>query len=140
VIVADTNLISYLLLEGEHTANAEQVLHRDSHWIAPLLWRSEFRNVLALYMRQDLLPLEQAYRLMGLGEALMAGREYSQPSNFTLELAANSRCAAYDCEFVALAHQKEVPLVTSDRKVLAAFPEVAVAPQKFVGRPRDRRR
>jgi len=44
VIVADTNLITYLLLDGEHTEAAERVFALDSHWIAPALWRSEFRK------------------------------------------------------------------------------------------------
>ena len=132
MIVADTNLISYLLLEGEHTASAEQVLHKDPYWIAPLLWRSEFRNVLMLYVRQDILSLEEGRQLMAQGESLLAGREYSMPSAPILELAAKSECSAYDCEFVALAIQEEVKLVTSDRKVLVAFPEVAVAPKDFL--------
>ena len=132
MIVADTNLISYLLLEGEHTASAEQVLHKDPYWIAPLLWRSEFRNVLMLYVRQDILSLEEGRQLMAQGESLLAGREYSMPSAPILELAEESACSAYDCEFVALALQEKVKLVTSDRKVLAAFPEVAVAPKDFL--------
>lgn len=132
MIVADTNLVAYLLLEGEHTAVAERVLDRDSEWIAPVLWRSEFRNVLALYLRQDLLDLEQAHRFMELSEILLRGREYTLPSEPVLELAASSGCAAYDCEFVVLAERRGVPLVTSDHQVLGAFPGVAVHPQRFV--------
>jgi len=132
VIAADTNLIAYLLLEGEHTSLAEQVLERDSHWIAPLLWRSEFRNVLALYVRQDLLSPEHALSFMELGEMLMGGREYVLTSDSVLGLATSSGCSAYDCEFVALAQQEEVSVVTSDRRVLDAFTDVAVDPRRFV--------
>lgn len=131
MIVADTHLVAYLLLEGEHTEAAERVLDRDPHWIAPFLWRSEFRNVLAFYVRRKLLTLDQAYRFMELGEILLRGREFTLPSDPVLELAASSGCAAYDCEFVALAQRSEIPLVTSDRQVLTAFPDVAVDPLRF---------
>jgi len=136
VIVADTNLVAYLLLEGENTAIAEQVLEEDSHWIAPLLWRSEFRNVLATYVRQDLLSLEEALDIQEAGEVLLAGREYSLTSEDVLRTAQRSGCAAYDCEFAVLAQKNEVSLVTSDRRVLDAFPEVAVHPRSFVARSR----
>ncbi len=132
MIVADTKLIAYLLLEGEHTAVAEQVLERDGQWIAPLLWRSELRNVLALHVRQGLLPLDQALSFMELSEILMGGREYALASDPILRLAEHSRCAAYDCEFVVLAQQRDVPLVTFDRGVLDAFPGIAVDPRRFV--------
>ena len=132
MIVADTNLIAYLLLEGEHTATAERVLELDSQWIAPLLWKSEFRNVLALYVRQGLVPLDRALSFMELSEILMGGREYALASDPILELAERSRCAAYDCEFVALAQQQEIPLLTFDRRVLDAFPGIAVDPRQFV--------
>lgn len=133
MIVADTNLVAYLLLEGENTATAEQVLEKDSHWIAPFLWRSEFRNVLAIYVRQDLLSLEEALEIQEVGEVLLGGREYSLVSEDVLRTAQRSGCAAYDCEFVVLAEKNEIPLVTSDRRVLDTFPGVAVHPRAFVG-------
>ena len=39
---------------------------------------------------------------------------------------ATSHCSAYDCEFVALALELEVPLVTADRQLLRSFPRIAV--------------
>lgn len=52
MIVVDTNLIGYLYLESQYAPQAEQTLRKDADWVAPLLWRSEFRNVLALYLRK----------------------------------------------------------------------------------------
>lgn len=60
MIVVDTNIIAYLYLQGEHTVQAEKVLQKDSEWMAPPLWRSEFRNVLAFYLRQENLSLDDA--------------------------------------------------------------------------------
>ena len=48
MIVVDTNIVAYLYLPGEHTAAVERLLERDPEWAAPILWRSEFRNILAL--------------------------------------------------------------------------------------------
>jgi len=132
VIVVDTNIIAYLYLQGEHTAQAEKVLQKDSEWTAPLLWRSEFRNVLAFYLRQGHLLLDDVQAIMREAELLLQGREYGITSARVLDLAAASRCSAYDCEFVVLARDLDVPLVTTDKKVLAAFPETAVSMDAFI--------
>ena len=132
MIVVDTNIIVYLYLQGEHTAQAESVLQKDAEWLAPPLWRSEFRNVLAFYLRQRYLSLEDARTIMQEAELLLQGREYGVSSPRVLDLAAASRCSAYDCEFVALAQDLDVPLVTADKKVLTAFPETAVSMVAFL--------
>ena len=56
----------------------------------------------------------------------MAGREYSVSSAGVLAHVAASSMSAYDCEFVALAADLDVALVTADRKLLMAFPRIAV--------------
>ncbi len=63
MIVADTNLIVYLHINGDKSPTALQVLEKDSTWIVPPLWQSEFRNVLAAYMRKGM-PLSQARQIM----------------------------------------------------------------------------
>lgn len=127
MIVVDTNVIAYLLIEGELTAAAESALRRDATWVAPLLWRSEMRNVLASTVRAGRLALGDAQRVMEGALDLLEGREYDVPSAQVLALAVTHGCSAYDSEFLALAQDLKVSLVTSDRRLLAAFPQRAVS-------------
>ncbi len=127
MIVVDSNVVAYIYLPGEHTPVAEALLEADPEWAVPILWRSEFRNILAGYMRRESLTFEQAQGLQSEAEALLNGSEYEVDSLSVLELVRDSECSAYDCEFVALAMRLGVKLVTMDRKVLQAFPDVAVA-------------
>ncbi len=131
MIVVDTNLLTYLLLPGTHREAAERILTRDPDWAAPPLWRSELRNALIGYVRRSELSIEDAVCLLAEAEILMIRNERGVPTESVMRLAASSGCTAYDCEFVALAHLLGVPLVTSDKQVLKAFPSTAVSPEAF---------
>jgi len=122
MIVADTNLIAYLYLPGRHSAAAEGLLLKDPEWAAPRLWRSEFRNILATYMRQGLLDFDSAVTIHRRAEAVVAGSEFDVSAMAVLQLANDSGCSAYDCEFVALAQHLGVRLVTADAKLRRSFP------------------
>ncbi|MBN2416809.1 type II toxin-antitoxin system VapC family toxin [bacterium] len=132
MIVVDTNIIAYLFIEGERTASVNAVLRKDAEWIAPLLWRSEFRSVLTLYLRQHHLTLPQASLLMDEAEDMMQGREYQVPSATILELVNRTGLSAYDGEFAALAGETGVPLVTTDKDILAAVPGTALSIEQFL--------
>ena len=132
MIVVDTSVVAYLFLTSEHSAEAEQALRTDPEWVAPLLWRSEFRNVLAHLLRWEVLSLQEAGSIMEAATGLMRGREYQVVSHRVLNLAAASTCSAYDCEFVALARDLGVSLVTADRQILQEFGDVAVPLNDFV--------
>jgi predicted nucleic acid-binding protein len=126
MIVVDTNVIAYFFMRGEHTVAAEQLYERDSQWVAPVLWRSEFRNVLSGYMRKEGLSLEKACAIQSAAQSLLE-REYEADSNAVLGLVSESSCSAYDCEFVSLAQRLDTQLVTMDAKLRRAFPKFAVA-------------
>jgi predicted nucleic acid-binding protein len=131
VIVVDTNLIAYLLLGGEKTPRARSIFERDPKWAAPLLWRSEFRSVLAMFIRQGKLTLEKAIEFMNGAETLMQGEEYQVDSGRVIKLIDSSKCSAYDCEFIALAQHLDVPLITSDKQILNEFPDTAVSIESY---------
>ena len=131
MIVVDTNAVVHLVLGGERTASARRAFRKDPEWAAPILWRSEFRNVLSMLMRRRSLTLADALQAAREAESLVVGREFSVETQTVLELTSDSGCSAYDCEFVALAAELRVQLVTSDREILAAFPTLAVAIEAF---------
>lgn len=127
MIVVDTNIIVYFYLSAVHGANAQQLLQQEQEWIAPPSWKSEFRNALVLYLRKELLPLEEAIAIQSRAELLMAKGERQVNSDAVLRLAHASKCAAYDCEFVALAEEMGVRLVTEDKLIRREFPHIALS-------------
>ena len=88
--------------------------------------------MLALYLRQKIITLPDALMIQEEAEALMADHEFTVTSVQVLTLTDSSNCPAYDCEFVALAKQLSVKLVTQDKKILCEFPEVAASLNDFL--------
>jgi len=134
LIVIDANILVPLLIPGPKTADSEALLKKDPDWAVPLLLRSEFRNVLAVQLRLKSISLEDAFLAMAEAEMIIGGNEFEVKSEGVLELCAQSRCSAYDCEYVALARALRIPLITRDKALLAAFPNTAVRPEKFLRR------
>ena len=106
---------------------ATRALDRDPHWISPVLWRSEFRNILAGYLRRGELMRPDVDRCLSGAESQLAGHEYVMPSALVMDKVAVSGCSAYDCEYVALAEDMGTVLVTSDKAILRSFPTLAVS-------------
>ncbi len=73
------------------------------------------------------MPYDQACDMQYAAESLLAGAEFDLESTSVLTLVRNSSCSAYDCEFVALAMMLGTKLVTTDQKLLRAFPETIIS-------------
>ncbi len=132
MIVADTNLIVYLLIDSPFTAQAQKIFRFDDDWVAPPLWRSEFCNVLTCYNHKGLIELEIAKKLLAKAEQLI--RKPLQTSTFfpnILNLAFESGCSSYDCEFIFLAMELGIPLITQDKKMLSRFPHITYSIEKY---------
>jgi predicted nucleic acid-binding protein len=122
VIVVDVNVLAYLLIPGKYTKAAERQLEEGSVWVVPRLWRSELRNVLANYLRAGQMDLTDASVVYQKAEELVGAEEYEVETLHVLRLCAESKCSAYDCEYIALAEFLDVKLVTNDGKLTRAFP------------------
>jgi predicted nucleic acid-binding protein len=132
MIVVDTNIISYLYISGDRSQQSEDLLSFDFNWVAPILWRSEFRNVLAQYLRKNLLNMDEVLLIIQQAEELLTDHEYEISSAHIMQLVNSSQCSAYDCEFVALAQYLDVPLITSDKKILNEFPDIAIPVNSYI--------
>lgn len=128
MIAVDTNVIAALVLPtSESTTAAASLLRSDRDWVAPVLWRSELTNILLTGVRNQWFTLSQALEALSTAEELMDGGEYRVPAPDVLRLASDSGCTGYDCEFVVLARDLDVKLVTLDRQILTSFSEIAVS-------------
>ncbi len=132
MIVVDTNVIAYFYITSNQSILADKLFTADSHWNAPALWKSEFRNVLSLYLRKGFLEMEEILIILQQAEKLMQHNEYEVSSSHIMQLVNSSNCSSYDCEFVALAQYLDVPLVTADKKILREFPKNAFSLDSFL--------
>lgn len=134
MIVVDTNVIAYLLIEGERTARARALWDIDPDWRAPGLWRHEYLNVLATFVRQGGATLSEAALLWRRAVDLLAASESEVDMLAALDLAVQHKISAYDAQYVVLARRLGAACVTEDRELLSAFPAVAVTIEAYCAR------
>lgn len=104
----------------------------EKDWLAPILWRSEFRNVLKKYLRANIIDHSLAQHAMAKILETIGKNEFVIDSYKVIQLLAESTVSAYDAEYVALAQETESRLVTFDKKLISLFPDVAVHPDDFL--------
>lgn len=128
MIVVDTNVIASLVLPtSQKTKLAMRLLEVDREWAAPVLWRSEFTNILATGVRQGWFDLPRAMGALAAAQDVIGDAEFEVPAEKVLEVATSSGCTGYDSEFVVLAQDLSVQLITLDKQVLGSFPDTAVS-------------
>ena len=132
MIVVDSNVVAYYWINGPLTRIAQSVRARDPDWHVPALWRSEMRSILTGYLRDGTLSVAQVTGVMAAAETSFSGCEHIVPSERIFRIVAETDLSAYDAEFVALADALAVPLVTADKAVLKAFPEIALTMDAFL--------
>lgn len=134
--VIDTNVVAYLLLGAEAFVDESRAcLERVATPLAPAHWEAELTNVVWMAVRAGVLPAAEGPVRLGLARRL--GIESIATATLcqgALLRAMDSGVSAYDTLFVELAVRSTCPLLTFDKAVLKAFPEVASRPRDVVGR------
>jgi predicted nucleic acid-binding protein len=126
VVLVDTNVLAYLMLEGDRTSAAQELFELDADWRSEAVIMVEFSNVLTTYVRTKVLSRDQGLKLLAGAEKLVPVLTSVQNAR-ALEVATQFGISAYDARFVALAIQMKVKLVTEDAKLRAAVPSWTVS-------------
>jgi predicted nucleic acid-binding protein len=121
MIVVDTNIVVYLLLEGARTGDAQALYARDADWRSEAFLLVEFSNVLATHQRAGALAPAVAEALLASAERIVTGM-INIPHPRALKLAAEFSVSAYDARFLGTAQRLGTRLVTEDARLRAAAP------------------
>ena len=134
-VVVDTNVVAYLLLGTEGFVDeAKACLNTVSNPIAPAHWEAELTNVVWMAVRTGILPPEDGPVRLSLARRL--GVESVTTATLcqgALLRSVASGVAVYDTLFVELASRTGCPLLTFDKAVLKAFPDIAIRPRDLSG-------
>jgi predicted nucleic acid-binding protein len=126
MVVVDTNILAYLLIEGDRSREAQALLARDADWRSEAFLLVEFSNLLATYVRSGALEQIQAEQLLAEAEMRMRGL-LNVPHARALSVAGALSVSAYDARFIAAAQILGSRLVTEDAKLRAAAPRLTLS-------------
>ncbi len=123
MVIVDTNILAYLLIEGDRTAEAQALFMRDAEWKSDAFILVEFTNILATCVRARGVSLKQVETLLNDAEKSLRGL-VNVPHSRALRVSERYSVAAYDARFLAAADALGGKLVTEDAKLRAAAPKL----------------
>ncbi|MBV8342201.1 MAG: type II toxin-antitoxin system VapC family toxin [Gammaproteobacteria bacterium] len=118
--VIDTNIVAYLLLQGDRTAAARALFTRDPDWHSDSLVLVEFCNVLATMVRARLLRASQAREALSKAEQILEPRLHPATHDASVAAAEEFGVSVYDARFLVVARALATRLVTEDAKLRRA--------------------
>lgn len=124
MILVDTNILAYLLLEGPQSTAATALLERDKDWHSESFILPELANVLVTTMRIRGLSLARALTAFADGRRVIERGLHTAADEDVLTLADRFGITAYDARFLALAQTLGARLVTEDAKLRKAVPRL----------------
>jgi len=133
MVVVDTNILAYLLIDGDRTPDAQALLARDAEWKSEAFLLIEFSNILATYVRTGSLRRGDAYALLDEAEKRVRGL-VNLPHSRALRLAEQFAVSAYDARFLGAAQTLGARLVTEDTRLRAAAPALTLSLADALGR------
>lgn len=138
MIIVDTNAVFHFFAskkqEGQDMKNVYEL---DKHWIVPYLFWYELLNVFCSQIKYASMTLERAQELYEMVRVFFYDRVYSSNPQKVLNIAVESECSVYDCEFVAIAIDFGIPLITYDKKILKTFSNIAMTADTFIQKGKD---
>ena len=132
MIVVDTNIVAYMTFPSTYSSVVGLLHQKNPVWEAPLLWKSEFLNVISLHYRKGLINYEEGLHALDFAERLIGSREHQVAAKAIIDTIISSTCSSYDCHFIVLARQLGTQVLTYDKKMIREFPEIALTPEAYL--------
>ena len=131
--VVDTNVVAHLLLGTQRVVDeARLCMTTVTLPIAPAHWEAELANVIWMAVRSGVLPVAEGPLRLSLARRLgIESVPTATLSQGALLKSLTSGVAVYDTLFVELAQRTRCPMVTFDKAVLKAFPDIAIRPSEL---------
>lgn len=126
MVLVDTNILAYLMIEGDRTPAAQRLFERDSDWCSEAFVMVELSNILTTYVRTKALTQPQGVRLLTEAQTLVSTL-HNIAHVQTLETAIEHEISAYDARFISLAKHLKLKLVTEDMKLRTAVPSWTIS-------------
>jgi len=132
MIPVDANILAYYFIESPFTELAHQVFAKDKEWMVPPLWQHEFISILFKIARQGSQSEADLLTIWENVNALVEGNEKEVDIQQAFHLAIQHHVSSYDAQYLVLAQMLDIPLVTEDRKLRQAAPDLTISMQDFL--------
>ena len=134
--VVDTNVLAYYALRAApFHEEVPALVSEPLELIAPDSWRSEFLSVIWQAVDSGGIAMEDGMELLEDVERLL---DWSVPVSWlwreAIVCAVEHHCSTYETLFVVLAERECCSLLTYDRGLLTAFPQIASTPGQALSR------
>ena len=126
MVVVDTNILAYLLIEGDRTRDAQALYAKDADWRSEAFVLVEFSNILATYLRSSALSRRHAQALLVEAERRVRSL-VNLPHLRALRVAEQFAVSAYDARFLGAAQSLGARLVTEDGRLRATAPALTMS-------------
>jgi predicted nucleic acid-binding protein len=130
--VVDTNVIAYLLLQGDRTAAARALFAKDADWHSDYFVLVEFCNVLATMVRARSLASARAREALSNAEQILAAGLHPAAHAESLASAEDFGVSVYDARFLVVAQTLGARLITEDIKLRRAAPALTQSLEQAV--------
>jgi predicted nucleic acid-binding protein len=124
MLVVDTNIIAPFYIHGVYTERVRELHRSDSLWRTDPLALVEFSNILAAYQRARYLTTAQARMCLAEAERFLRPHYLQVTPETSLTVAIRYGVTTYDARFLAAAIHLNTRLVTEDKKLRAAAPNL----------------
>ena len=131
MIVVDASIVSFLLIEGELTDEARALYRIDPEWITPPILNHEMLAILTDVgsLEGDDAAMIELWRQVRL---LVGSRQQIPDPVRSLRRGVESGISGYDAQYLALAEQLSLPLITEEEALLQAAPGRAISLRSYL--------